>query len=143
MAATAAEIAQLRRMTDLVGSTAYDDTTLQNYIEKYPTLDENGYAPGEWLLTAPPQWIVNPLWIPTYDLAAAAAQVWGEKAAALAPDYDFAADGGNYTRSQAYNQAMAQARYWESRQAAGTITLASWPRPTLTSEVIGNLAEPD
>ena len=143
MGATAAQIAQLRRMTDLVGSTTYTDLQLAAYIELYPTLDCNGQEPGSWLLTSPPSWVPNTLWITTYDLAAAAADVWAEKAAPLAADYDFNADGGDYTRSQAYEQAMAQARYWGSRKAMGTISMVSWPRPALTAEVIGNLAEPD
>ena len=142
MAATAAQIAELRRMIAEPTDTTYSDDTLQAYIEARPTLDVNGQESGYWLLTVPPTWTLYPTWIPTYDLAAAAATLWGEKAAVLAGDFDFSADGGNYTRSQAYEQAMSQARYWGSRQAPGTITLATWPRPAAAETVI-NLAETD
>ncbi len=143
MAATAAQVSQLRRMIDEPATTTYSDDTLQAYIERHPTLDENGQEPGDWLLASPPRWVVNTLWIPTYDLAAAAADLWAEKASALAPDYDFNADGGSFSRSQAYEQAMKQARYYRSCQTVGTIDLTVWPRSALTPEVIINLPEPD
>ena len=38
------------------------------------------------------------------DLYAAAAEIWDEKAAAVAPNFDFSADGGNFSRSQMYAQ---------------------------------------
>ena len=133
MAATAAQIAQLRRRTGLVGSTDYSDPDLAAYIERYPTLDDLGSEPGTWLMTTtPPTWDPNEEWIPTYDLAAAAADIWAERAATLAPDFTFSADGGTYNRDQAYQHFMAQSRYWSSRRGVGTIEMVMWPDPSGT-----------
>ena len=56
-----------------------------------------------------------------YDLYAAAADVWEQKAAALAQDYDFAADGADYKRSQAHAHALGMARLFRARRASGSI----------------------
>jgi hypothetical protein len=137
-AVTAAQIAQLRRMAGEPSVTTYSDTLLTTIIECYPTLDENGEAyrihaidsndptvivPGmDWL-----DLVANDDWIPTYDLNAAASQIWMEKAAVPAADFDFSADGGNYSRSQVYEQCMKQARYYAAKRRAGTITLKPDP----------------
>mgnify|MGYP001230945799 CR=1 FL=1 len=130
MAATAAQVAQLRRMVDEPTTATYSDATLAAYIEAHFLMDKRGqeaYYFDE--TTAPPTPRVNLSWIPTYDLAAAAVDVWAEKAAILAADFDTNADGASLSRSQAYTQAMAQARYWSSRRKATTITVYPAPRP--------------
>lgn len=123
MTATAAQIAQLRRMVAEPLTTTYSDALLTTIIESYPTLDPNGEVPVYWTATIPPAQEDNTMWVATYDLNAAAAQIWEEKAAVPAADYDFKADGGDFTRSQVFEQAMKQARYYRSRRAAGTIYL--------------------
>ncbi len=129
MGATAAQIAEVRRMTAEPLTTTYSDAVISGYIERYPLLDVNGEEPT-WLdmSTTPPTVEENKNWIATYDLHAAAADIWQEKAAALAALYDFSADGGSYQRSQAHEAAMGQARYHRSRRAAGTIALVKWPK---------------
>ena len=78
----------------------------------------------------------NPDWTPTYDLNAAAADIWVEKAGVFAGDFDFAADGASYTRSQAYEQAMKQARHFSARRSHKTMTMQSSPkRPLLPDEL--------
>ena len=130
MTATAAQVAQLRRMVNETTATTYSDADLATMIEAYPCLDARGEEPGPWdTSTTPPTWDANESWIPTYDLSAAAAAIWEEKAAILAQDFDFNADGGDYTRSQTYEQAMKQARYHRSRRRPGTITLKMHPKP--------------
>lgn len=44
------------------------------------------------------------------DVYAAASDIWEEKAADAAGNYDFDADGGSYKRSQLYDRYLAQAR---------------------------------
>ena len=85
----------------------------------------------------------NEEWIPTYDLNAAAADVWEEKAAVLAGDYDFSAEWAKFSRSQAYEQAMKQARYFRARRSMRTVRQV--PEPRRGDEVvwIGNLPEVD
>jgi hypothetical protein len=144
MAATAAEVARLRRMVNEADDTTYDDTALEETIESYPCIDERGEEPYTWdTSTDPPTQDDNDSWIATYDLNAAAADIWEEKAAVLAQDYDFNADGGRYSRSQAYEQAMKQARYYRSRRNPRTKTLR--PEPVKSEDVlwVGNLPESD
>lgn len=143
MAATVAQLAQLRRMIVEPSTGTYSDAALAVYIEKFPCLDEQGEAP--YILnyaTVPPSHAANINWIENYDLNAAAAEIWAEKASAVATNYDFTADGGTYTRSQLYNQAMAQSRYYAARRKPQSTRAHVWPS-RLTKEVIGNLPEVD
>lgn len=122
MTATTAQILQVRRMTAELTDANYADVIIQGYIEAYPLMDENGEAPRVQSTITPGALMANPDWTATYDLHAAAADIWNEKAAVLAQDFDFEADGGNYIRSQPYEQAMKQARYHGSRRSIKTIT---------------------
>lgn len=107
MALTAAELARLRRMVaEPTDANGYTDSVLTAAAERCPLPDADGYDPD------------HADWVATYDLAGAAADVWTEKAAGLAGSFDFSADGGSFTRSQAYGQAQQQATYWRSRRAA-------------------------
>lgn len=147
MAATAAMVDRLRRMTniDLLDS-VYDDTALAEYIERYPVLDERGEKPYTWnTATTPPTQTANTAWIATYDLHAAAAEIWQERASTVAQDFDFSADGGNYSRSQVYQQYMKNAAYHDSRRAIDTIAAAPWPHPRrgLLDVWQGNQPEPE
>lgn len=131
MSATAAQIAQVRRMVNESDDTTYDDDAITEYIEAYPHLDERGELPYTWdTSTEPPTKDENETWIPTYDLHAAAADIWSEKAGVVAVDFDFRADGGNYSRSQVVEQYMIQARYHGARRRPGTITLHKHPKET-------------
>ncbi|NPV85989.1 MAG: hypothetical protein HPY45_08285 [Anaerolineae bacterium] len=132
MTATAADIAKLRRMIAESTSATYSDDVLKAVIETYPTIDAAGNSP---LLK---DGTVNSAWAATYDLAAAAAHIWLEKAAALAGNFDFNADGASYQRSQAYINAVAQSRIWNARRKPGTLTLQVEPKPPadLTGEEI-------
>ena len=128
MSATAAQIARLRRMVNEPDSTTYDDDAITEYIERYPCVDERGEWAYDWdTATTPPSKDDNDDWIPTYDLNAAAADVWAEKATVVSVDFDFSADGGSYTRSQVHEAYMKQSRYYGARRTAGTITLHKWP----------------
>lgn len=142
MSATAAQVARLRRMVDEPTTTTYTDEDLEGYIERYPVLDERGEVPYTWdTSTSPPTQDANEDWIPTYDLHSAAADVWDEKAAAVAEDFDFQADGGRYNRSQVMAHALQQARWHRARRRLGTFTALMHPAPGSSAEWIGNLAE--
>lgn len=135
MAATAEQVARIRRMTAEATTDTYSDDDLEGYIERYPLVDARGEDPWIESETTPGTLEENPDWTPTYDLNAAAADIWAEKSATLAQDYDFQADGGQYSRSQAYQQAMAQSRYYRSRRSPKTITLRPEPLMQGTEEV--------
>ena len=133
---TAAQISQLRRMVAEPTTATYDDATLTTYIERYPHIDQFGELPLDaWGLA-------NANWTATYDLAAAAADVWEEKAAIVAGKFDFAANGGNYSQSQQYEQYMNQCRYYRSRRMPSTVMLVKYPPESSFDESwIGNLPE--
>lgn len=145
MTATIRQIEQLRRMTGEITSDNYTDGELMSVLETYPLMDANGEQPYTWSSDTPPVKEANNAWIPTYDMHAAAADIWEEKAAVVAGNYDFNADGGNYSRSQAYEHMMAQTRYHRSRRSARTMTARKWPEETASSKFpwIGNLPERD
>lgn len=103
-------------MTNERTTATYADVDIQAFIEDHPLVDAEGFSPDQ------------DNWTATYDLNAAAADVWEEKAGGRADKFDFAADGGNYTRSQQYEQCMKQARYFRSRRSPSTIELESVPK---------------
>jgi len=132
MTATAEQIARVRRMTGEPTAATYADADIQAYIERYPLEDARGEGPWIESETTPGTLEANPDWTVTYDLNAAAADIWAEKAAGLAPNFDFRADGGQYSRSQAYEQAMKQSRYYRSRRSVKTISQR--PEPLMQGE---------
>lgn len=101
---------KLRRSVAETGDAPfYTDGMLAEYLLEYPLMDDKGRSPDD------------PEWSPTYDLNAAAGDIWAEKASTFAGSFDFAADGGNYHRSQVYQQMIANARQFRSRRSAKTV----------------------
>ena len=131
MAATAAQIAQVRRMVNEPTEDTYDDDLVTTYIEAYPLLDELGEEPYTWdTSTSPPTQDENDDWIDTYDLHAAAADIWEEKASVVSVDFAFSADGGSYSRDQKYQMYMKQCRYHRGRRKPATMIAHVYPRET-------------
>lgn len=148
MAATAAQIAELRLMCGLAdGDAVYTTAYLTSKIEAHPLLDARGEESVTLdATTTPPSWEANTVWIPTYDLHAAAAEIWGHKAAALAGTaMDFDADGASFSRNQLYENALKQARYHRARRSPTSTTLHKYPVETRADDFawIGNLPEDD
>lgn len=130
MTATDSQISKVRRMAAEPTTAIYSDADIQTYVKAHPLTDAYGYSPDD------PDGLfdINPDWTPTYDLNAAAADIWEEKAGLLAGDFDFSADGANYSRSQAYEQAMKQTRYFRARRSLKTITMQASPKRPLAPE---------
>jgi hypothetical protein len=125
---TVAQIAQLRRMVGETDPNAvYTNALMTSYIDRYPRIDEEGEEPFTLSGDTPPRHIVNPDWMPTYDMNAAAADIWVEKATATVGQYDFNADGGSYSRSQQYDQYMKQARFYRARSMPTSARSHKWP----------------
>jgi hypothetical protein len=128
-------IARLRRMTaEPITSDTYTQGDLQTAIARYPVLDANGTEPDDYG------------WLGAWDINQAAADVWEEKAAVYVADFDFAADGGDYKRSQAHAQMLAMARRYRSMRQTGALELIAHPRPLGAVRLdgwIGNLPELD
>lgn len=146
MTVTAEMVATVRRLVNESGTDTYSDTDIENIIKKYPMMDELGKEPYYWTTTSTvPTKTWNTDWIPTYNLNYAAADIWDEKAAVLAGLFDFSADGGTYTRSQGYNQAVSMSKFYRGRGSIKTITLIKKPdEPASLSSYpawIGNLPE--
>jgi len=135
MSATAAMAERLRRMVDEPTEDTWDDDAIDEYIETYPLIDVLGTDPQEVdFSTSPPTISERDEWIPTYDLHAAAADIWEEKAAGIAENYDFSADGGNYSRSQKYEQYMSKSRFHLSKRSAKASKVWVEPRKIVEEE---------
>lgn len=144
-APTAAQLAELRRMTAEPTTDTYSDELLVEMVARYPLTDERGQESYTWdAATTPPSKVENTSWVTTYDLHAAAADVWQEKAAALLHLYDFSADGGSYSRSQMVAQANSRVRFHLARRNIKTIrqTMANPPVSQMLQMGVINLAEP-
>ena len=132
---TADMIAQLRRMTaEPITSDTYTQADLTTIIARYPLPDATGYQPTD----------TN--WAGNWDLNRAAADVWDEKAAAVASGFDFAADGGDYKRSQQYAQYAQSARRDRAMRQTGALVLVATPAPEAApgrDEWLGNAPEDD
>lgn len=115
MAATAEQIAQLRRMTAEPDVTTYSDAAVAAYIENHPVRDTYHRE------------VTDSAWLPTYDLAGAASDIWSEKAAALAADYRVSTDGATLERNQPYEHAVERAQFWQSRSAIVDLEMVSEP----------------
>ena len=118
-------IARLRRMIAEPTTTTYSDLVLAGLIEARPLTDVNGLEPFTLVSVTlnVPTYTDNSSWLPTYDLNAVAGELWAEKANLLAGNFDFNADGASYQRSQAYEQAMKQSRYYLARRAVRSIAV--------------------
>jgi len=101
------DVLRLRRMTAITGSAEYTDAMLLDAIQRYPVDDADGNAP------------YASGWTETFDLALASSEIWEEKAAALAVNFDFDADGAAFQKSQQYDHYVNQARLWKGRRVAG------------------------
>jgi hypothetical protein len=142
--ATEAMIRTVRRKSNEDNLDTYSDEDIVEFIEAYPLIDDQGLNP--WYISGnPPERKVTIGWIPTYDLNAAIANIWEEKASVVGQDFDFNADGGSYSRSQVYQQYMETVRYFRSKRAASTIQVRGQPRQSYYEALqwIGNLAELD
>ena len=131
---TADMIAQLRRMVAEPDATTYSTTTLSAIISRYPLRDSNGYNPDDVL------------WAGVWDLNRAAADIWEEKATAYVADFDFAADGGDYKRSQVQAQMLQMASRYRAKRATTSLTMKATPRPASAPGLdawLGNAAEDD
>ncbi len=129
---TADMIAQLRRMVAEPDANTYSTTVLSGIIARFPLVDADGNDPDDVL------------WAGVWDLNRAAADIWEEKATAYVADFDFAADGGDYKRSQAYTQMMTLASRYRAKRATTSFVMKATPKPLGAVRLegyIGNLSE--
>jgi len=129
---SSAQIARLRRLVAEPTPDTYTDIDLSAALELWPLPDADEVEPD------------SVVWAGAWDINQAAADIWEEKAATVAGNFDFAADGGDYKRSQAYTQATARARSFRAKRQTGSLILQAYPKPLGSVRVdswIGNLSE--
>lgn len=144
MTITATQLADLRRMVNEPTTATYTDAILNAIAGKYPMVDIFGEQSVYYTGSNPPVATANDEWFPTYDLNAAAADVWDEKASAVSVNYDFTADGGDYKRSQQFEMYSKMARTYRSRRSLKTVKAVKSPEEPYADrpDYIGNLPEP-
>jgi len=98
------DVARLRRMTNEPTTATYSDDLLREYISVWKAIDSEGRSFDE------------ADWVETYDLHAAAADIWEEKAALLFDKHDFSADSSSFSASQMYENARSMAEHHRARQ---------------------------
>lgn len=113
MPASTQDIERLRRMVAEPTQDPYTDAVLQAVLDEHPLLDIDGLRPAD------------EGWMPTYDLNASAADVWAEKASALASAYDFTSDGASFQRSQQILQAQSMERKYRARRVARSAAIVA------------------
>lgn len=136
MAVSAAMITRVRGMTGELSEAPYTDAAIVVFIEKHPLPDYSGELP-----TADGE--VNEVWTPTYDMNAAAADIWDEKAALLAGKFDVSADGASMSRSQLFDMATRRARHYRSRRAKGSSSAVTTSDPEWSGKALDNTWSPD
>ncbi len=118
MTATADQIAELRRkVNDNSVVPTYSDKTLASYIERY-RIDA-----AYWETTSGDAIVATTVIPEEYDMNAAAADIWDEKAAALSEEFDFSADGLSVTISQKREAALKMAKRFRARRAPRSPTM--------------------
>lgn len=128
MAATQDDIARLRRLTAEPTDATYSDAALVIVIESHPLRDADGRDPE------------HDDWVATYSMNAAAADIWEEKAAAVACNFDFSADGASYQQSKVFDNYTRMAKRFRGRAPIGSQKLISTRREM---DRYGNIAEAD
>jgi predicted homoserine dehydrogenase-like protein len=124
-------IAHLRRLCAEPSATTYSDDLLKTYLERYPLADAAGLTPD------------REGWAGRWDVSPAAADIWDEKAAAVAGSYDFSADGGSFSRSQIVEQYRTEAKRARARGSASSVPIWTYPARVVDLSEVGNLSEWD
>src|SRR5688572_12149847 len=128
MAPSNTDIKRLRRMVNELDDTIYKDEDIASYLGMYPTVDSEGRSSDE------------DEWVEGYDLHAAAANIWEEKAALVSSKHDFTADGASYSSNQMYENYMDQSRYHAARARITTKKVVKRPAETDSTLHLGYIA---
>lgn len=100
------DVRRLRRMVNEKDDSTYNDDDIRAYLEAWPLVDSLGKTADD------------DGWSEAYDLHAAAAEIWDEKAAAASVKHDFNADGASFSSSQLYDHCMRQSKHHRALQKA-------------------------
>lgn len=82
-------------------------------------------------------------WSPTFNLAAAAAAGWLQKAGQVSDSFSFSADGSSFSPQQVHEHCMKQYEIWSaranSRESFGMVEVQVGSRDPFDADVIGNV----
>jgi hypothetical protein len=106
----ATDTARVRRLINEPTTATYTDADIQAALERNLTFDSTGRRPWTYNGTA-----LDPLYVTTYDVYRASAELWDEKAAALTCQFDYSGDGANMSLKQKYDNAVQQAQFCRNR----------------------------
>lgn len=106
----ATDIARVRRLINEPTTATYTDADIQAALERNLTFDSTGRRPWTYNGTA-----LDPLYVTTYDVYRTAGELWDEKAAALACQFDYSGDGANMSLKQKYDNAVAAGQRCKGR----------------------------
>lgn len=115
-------VVRLRRIVAEPTDVTYTDAILWSMIEEEAVGDSVGHSPD------------NADWTPTYNLFRVAGHIWAEKASAYVEQHDFSADGGNFARSQKYQNALKQSAYYYSKAKVTSLKFIQSPIVTGLNE---------
>ena len=96
-------LARLGSMTAAATAPTLSDGELNTLLDMHQVADSAGFAPGATD------------YVPTYDFNRAAAEGWRWKAARVAGQFDFNADGATYNRSQKLDMCEKMIRQYQRR----------------------------
>ncbi len=118
MVATAQQVATLRRYVNEPTTATYDDVALADTIERYPVAYRDPttgmrYEPGEQG------------WQPSYDLNAAAAEVWTEKAGLVAYQFNYSADGSRMDAGTVQQNYERMAQHYASKARPRSVKITT------------------
>lgn len=65
---------------------------------------------------------LDPSWTPTWDVYAAAAELWGIKAGRVAGDFNFSADGANFSKGDVMAHCLAMEQKYAAFSAGSAPT---------------------
>lgn len=108
----AAALVRLKAMTAATTEPTLSDGELETLLDMARLADSEGNAPAD------------AEWTPTFDLNRAAAEGWRWKAAALATEFDFEADGAVFNRQQQIDNCLKMAAQY-GRKIMGSIGVVS------------------
>jgi len=99
MALSAAETTRIRSLVSESTDDVFSDVDIQTVSDAMAkVVDSSGYAPS------------HASYVDTYDIYLIAAELWRIKAGNFADEFDFAAEGGRFNRSQKYRMALDQSK---------------------------------
>ena len=130
------DIARLRRMVDEPDSTTYTVADLVCYLMRHAKKDIHGEMPMQAASAGGVE--LNDDWVTSFDLNAAAGDIWEEKAAVEAAGTDFVSGRSRHMLSQKHKNMMARARrFWSLRTARSFAVVGAQLDGDITSLISG------